>query len=94
MNKYLYAILICISIVISGCSHSKGEEFTLSGKITSIDEKKGYVYIDDVSEIEYKDYKKLQVGQSVKFTLYSTSNDDVWDPELIKVKSVEILNTP
>ncbi|WP_169083983.1 hypothetical protein [Paenibacillus sp. PL91] len=94
MNKYLLAILICISIVMSGCSHSEGEEFILSGKITSIDEKKGHVYIDEVSEIEYKDYKKLQVGQSVKFTLYSISNDDVWDPKLIKVKSVEILNTP
>jgi hypothetical protein len=94
VGKYVCVMLLCISIVISGCSPYKGEEFTISGIVTSIDENKGYVYIDEGTEINYNDYKKLKIGQSVKFVLYSTYEDDVWITEKIKVKSVEIQNTP
>lgn len=93
MNSKLFAIFICIGIVISGCNNYKSSDFTISGKITSIDENKGYVYLNESTEIKYKDYNKLKVGQSVKFVLYSTLEDDVWVTEKIKVKSVEIVDS-
>ncbi|UVI29698.1 hypothetical protein [Paenibacillus spongiae] len=94
-SKLLFAVLICIGVVISGCNNYKSNDFTVSGKITSIDENNGYVYLDNRSRvIKYKDYNELKVGQSVKFVLYSTLEDDAWVIEKIKVKSVEILDTP
>lgn len=90
MNKYLIVTLaILLSILISGCSGSNGEEFIISGKISSIDKENSYIYVDDHAPIKYEDYENLKVGQTIKFVLYSTSKDDVWDPEKIKVKSVE-----
>ncbi|RAP77326.1 hypothetical protein [Paenibacillus montanisoli] len=88
MYNYLLAILLIM--LLAGCSGARGEEFELSGKITEIDKANHYVYVDKQGPIKVKDYDELEVGQQVTFVLYSTDPDDVWDPEKIKVKSVEM----
>jgi hypothetical protein len=87
MCKYLMSVLLLILLV--GCSGAKGEEFVISGKITAIDTEKKYIYVDKQGPIKYNEYSKLKISQQVKFVLQSTDSDDVWDPEKIKVKSVE-----
>ena len=87
MGKYLMSVLLMILLV--GCSGSKGKEFVISGKITAIDTEKQYIYVDKQGPIKYNEYGKLSIGQQVKFVIQSTDSDDVWDPEKIKVKSLE-----
>lgn len=86
---YRFLVMLTLLILLTGCNSFKGDEFTISGKVTAIDAKKHYVYVDNQGPIKYKDYNELEIGQQVTFVLYSISKDDVWDPKFIKIKSFE-----
>ncbi|RED51629.1 hypothetical protein [Cohnella lupini] len=84
---YRFLVILILVILLSSCNKTNGEEFTISGKVTAIDAKNHYVYVDNQGPIKYKDYNELEIGQRVTFVLYSKSKDDLWDPKLIKIKS-------
>jgi hypothetical protein len=90
MIRY-YSIVFLLSllmVLMLGCSSNEKNTFTISGKIEKIDA--AYIFVDDFP-IPIKDTSSYSVGQNIKAELYSASDTDVYNPELIKLKSIEIL---
>ncbi|WP_419962366.1 hypothetical protein [Psychrobacillus sp. BM2] len=101
-NKITISFLLLIFLLIAGCSKYQ-ESFTFTGTVEEIlvEEEmlviKEYSGVDEgrrdgnVYEIPDDDVERYSIGQKLEVTVFSNTDDDVWDLDHMKfdIKTVE-----
>ncbi len=88
MQKIFISFILFITVVsvVQGCSGNiEKNNFEISGPIEKIDE--AYIYVNEFP-IPLKDTSQYEVGQVIKAKLYSLSDTDVYNPDLINLREI------
>ena len=92
---YLSTVLLLICL-IAGCSNDYFIDSVVTGTIEDINtEEKVLVIIgvakvggktNSVYEIPVSDVEEYEIGQKVEVTIYSNTDEDIWDPDNMKIE--------
>ena len=102
-NKITISLLLLIFIFITGCSYYQ-EDFTFTGTVEEIlvEEEmliiKEYDGVDEgrkdgnIYEIPVDNLEKYSIGQNLKVTVFSNTDEDVWDLDRMKFELKTVAN--
>lgn len=89
MKHYLFFTLGITSVLMTGCSEGYEIDSEFTGIVQEIDDERLTVVEENTLttyEIPLPHDEPYQVGQFVRITVYSDTDQDIWDPKHMRFK--------
>ncbi|MBD8499266.1 hypothetical protein [Paenibacillus arenosi] len=90
--KKILPIFIVLTMLISGCFNNTDQEtIFLTGYITTVDLNEKLIVVDNSESIYVSDITDYHIGQKIKAKIKKKGNKDSWDPKLLEVIEISIV---